>query len=226
MRRHPAFPTPFSSERRKSSLTPRAHSRRENAEVCVALRRMPIDVVIASAAKQSSFELRASPHDGLLRCARMRKRFAFVAAMTVETVCRDPHSPSIVPRRQGPITAGSSFALRPPTQQPSCPALVPGIHVLARRTKERGWPGQPRTSPATTIPFKRGIRISARCRHPVFPTPFPWKGGEFSHNSDAFAPRESRHSRVVPHAGLPRHSPLATHHSSSPRRRGPSNHRE
>src|SRR4051794_24479334 len=62
----------------------------------------------------------------------MRKRFAFVAAMTVETVCRDPHSPSVVPRRQGPITTGSSFALRPPTQQPG---LVPGIHVLARRAK-------------------------------------------------------------------------------------------
>src|SRR3954447_16852251 len=40
-----------------NARTTRAHSRRENAEVCVALRRMPIDVVIASAAKQSSFLL-------------------------------------------------------------------------------------------------------------------------------------------------------------------------
>src|SRR3954452_6148163 len=42
---------------RKLTCTTRAHSRRENAEVCVAVRRMPIDVVIASAAKQSSFLL-------------------------------------------------------------------------------------------------------------------------------------------------------------------------
>ena len=151
----------------ESSCTTRAHSRRENADVCVAVRRMPIDVVIASAAKQSSFELRASPHDGLLRCARMRKRFAFVAAITVETVCRDRHSPSIVPRTRGPITAGSSFAPRPPTQEPSCPGEAtsfasrrrPGHPTLV--VAQKAWMAG--TSPAMTIPFKRGIRISARC---------------------------------------------------------------
>src|SRR4051794_15903115 len=94
----PGIPHALPWERRKKSCTTRAHSRRENADVFVALRRMPIDVVIASGAKQSSFELRASPHEGLLRGPRMRKGFAFVAAITVETVCRDRHSPSIVPR--------------------------------------------------------------------------------------------------------------------------------
>ena len=87
-------------------------------------------------------------------------------------------------RRRGPITTGSSFTLRPPTQQPSCPGLSRASTSLlvARKAWMAG------TSPAMTISFKR---------------------------------RESRHSRVVPHAGLPRHSPLATHHSSSPCRRGP-----
>src|SRR3954451_1424869 len=53
----PGIPHALLMERRKDQCTTRAHSRRENAEVCVALRRMPIDVVIASAAKQSSFLL-------------------------------------------------------------------------------------------------------------------------------------------------------------------------
>src|SRR4051794_9164939 len=41
----------------------------------------------------------------------MRKRFAFVAAMTVETVCRDAtHDPSF-PAGGDPVTTGSSFAI-------------------------------------------------------------------------------------------------------------------
>src|SRR3954462_13678363 len=36
-------------------FTPRTHSRRENADVCVAMGRMPIDVVMASEGNQSSF---------------------------------------------------------------------------------------------------------------------------------------------------------------------------
>jgi hypothetical protein len=204
VRRHPAFPTPFSWKGGEFSHNSDAFAPRERGRVCCP-RRMPIDVVIASAAKQSSFLLSLT-----MDC------FASLA-MTVETVCRDAtHHPSS-PRTRGPITTASNFALRPPTQQPSCPGLSRASTSLlvARKAWMAG------TSPAITIPFKRGIRISARCRHPVFPTPFPWKGGEFSHNSDAFAPRENRHSRVVPHAGLPRHSPLSTHQSSSPRRRGP-----
>src|SRR3954447_25664984 len=41
----------------------------------------------------------------------MRKRFAFVAAMTVETVCGDAtHDPSF-PAGGDPVTTGSSFAI-------------------------------------------------------------------------------------------------------------------
>src|SRR3954452_24228323 len=32
----------------------------------------------------------------------------------------------------------------PPPSTPSCPACVPDIHVLARGTKARGWPGRRR----------------------------------------------------------------------------------
>src|SRR3954470_24765274 len=59
---------------------------------------MPIDVVIASAAKQSSFLLNLT-----MDC------FAALA-MTVETVCRDATHQRSSPRRRGPITTGSSFA--------------------------------------------------------------------------------------------------------------------
>src|SRR3954453_21632479 len=37
--------------------------------------------------------------------------------------------------------------------------------------------------------FTLHARLRVR-RHPAFPTPFSWKGGEFSHTSGAFAPRE------------------------------------
>src|SRR3954467_13644300 len=83
----PGIPHALPMGKAETSCTPRTHSRRENADVCVALRRMPIDVVIASAAKQSSF----LPHDGLLR----------YAGNDVETVCRDRLSPLVVPAQAG-----------------------------------------------------------------------------------------------------------------------------
>src|SRR3954452_12604447 len=82
----PGIPHALPMGTAETSCTTRAHSRRENADVCVALRRIPIDVVIASAAKQSSFLLKASRW-----IASLRSRVA------VETACRDRHSPPVVP---------------------------------------------------------------------------------------------------------------------------------
>src|SRR3954466_387217 len=39
--------------------------------------------------------------------------------------------------------------------------------------------------------FTLHARLRVR-RHPAFPTPFSWKGGEFSHNSDAFSAARAR----------------------------------
>src|SRR3954453_6855158 len=90
----PGIPHALPMGKAENSRTTRTHSRRENAEVCVALRRMPIDVVIASAAKQSSFLLSLT-----MDC------FAALAmrptALTRERSEREP----------GPITTGSSFAI-------------------------------------------------------------------------------------------------------------------
>src|SRR4051794_35320236 len=82
----PGIPHALPMGKAETSFTPRAHSRRENADVCVALRRIPIDVVIASAAKQSSFFLKASRW-----IASLRSRVA------VETACRDRPPPPLVP---------------------------------------------------------------------------------------------------------------------------------
>src|SRR3954466_9394761 len=94
----PGIPHALLMERRKDQCTTRAHSRRENAEACVALKRMPIDVVIASAAKQSSFLLNLTM-DCFAALAMTLKQFAATAT----------HHPSS-PRTRGPITTGSSFA--------------------------------------------------------------------------------------------------------------------
>src|SRR3954447_14283932 len=102
VRRHPAFPTPFSWKGGEFSHNSDAFAPRERGRVCCP-RRMPIDVVIASAAKQSSFLLNLT-----MDC------FAALA-MTVETVCRDAtHHPSS-PRTRGPITTGSSLCRCRPT---------------------------------------------------------------------------------------------------------------
>src|SRR3954453_23096478 len=82
----PGIPHALPMGKAETSFTPRAHSRRENADLCVALRRIPIDVVIASAAKQSSFFLKASRW-----IASLRSRVA------VEKAFRDRHSPPVVP---------------------------------------------------------------------------------------------------------------------------------
>ena len=149
-------------------------SRRENADVCVALGRMPIDVVIASAAKQSSFLLSVT-----MDC------FAALAMTPTGLTCeRSELDP-------GPIPKGSSFALRPPTQEGHARARRrsfasrrrPG-HSRPCSSFERAWMAG--TSPAMTIPFKRGIRISARCSledHPRAHSPIqfavmPGRGGD------------------------------------------------
>src|SRR3954463_5192083 len=86
VRRHPAFPTPFSWKGGEFSHNSDAFAPRERGRVCCP-RRMPIDVVIASAAKQSSFLLSLT-----MDC------FASLA-MTVETVCRDATHHASSPRR-------------------------------------------------------------------------------------------------------------------------------
>jgi hypothetical protein len=115
----PGIPHALLMERRKDQCTTRAHSRRENAEVCVALRRMPIDVVIASAAKQSSFLLSltmdcfAALAMTLPRAARrigpcVRRDDTHVLTATAT------HHPSS-PRTRGPTTIGSSLCRCRPT---------------------------------------------------------------------------------------------------------------
>src|SRR4051794_19530768 len=80
-----------------------------------------------------------------------------------------------------------------------------------------GCSGEPTvTTSCALYPFR--TRDCGCTKRPAFPTPFLRKGGSNLHNSDAFAPRERRHSR---------RPPRATHHLSSPRTHaGTHNHRE
>src|SRR3954468_6606823 len=118
VRRHPAFPTPFSWKGGEFSHNSDAFAPRERGRVC-SPRRMPIDVVIASAAKQSSFLLSltmdcfAALAMTLPRAARrigpcVRRDDTHVLTATAT------HHPSS-PRTRGPTTIGSSLCRCRPT---------------------------------------------------------------------------------------------------------------
>ena len=108
--------------------------------------------------------------DSVCRHARARRRRFASRRATHQSSSR---------RRRGPITTGSSFTLRPPTQQPSCPGLSRASTSLlvARKAWMAG------TSPAMTnsvqAPRKqtlarrppRGVAAPLTTRHSPFVVP-------------------------------------------------------
>src|SRR3954468_7608568 len=85
-------------------------------------------------------------HLGRIRAARTRT----LARRT--RVAADRHSPLATHHPSSPNPHAGTHTRREQFCAPSTnprtvmPGLVPGIHVLARRTKDRGWRGQSRAS--------------------------------------------------------------------------------
>jgi hypothetical protein len=77
----------------------------------------------------------------------MRKRFAFVAAMTVETVCRDRHSPSVVPAQAGTHNhreycggdATGPASLRSEPKRPGCESEYLMLRSIAKAASRKAF---------------------------------------------------------------------------------------
>src|SRR3954447_26278085 len=98
----PGIPHALLMERRKDQRTTRTHSRRENADVCVALDVCPLMSSLRAQRSNPAFCLTSRWIASLRSHAQT---LCVCSSNDVETVCRDAtHHPSS-PRTRGPITA-------------------------------------------------------------------------------------------------------------------------
>src|SRR3954468_170203 len=207
VRRHPAFPTPFSWKGGEFSHNSDAFAPRERGRVC-SPRRMPIDVVIASAAKQSSFLLSltmdcfAALAMTLPRAARrigpcVRRDDTHVLTATAT------HHPSS-PRTRGPTTIGSSLCrCRPTASLNTSDTAYGSLRPQGRhRCSCRDATHHP-SSPRTRGPITTG---SSLCRCP---------------RTASLNTSDTAYGSLRPQGRHRCSCRDATHHPSSPRTRGP-----